>query len=249
MSDDDAELVALIDNELDESRRASLLARLAADEQLRQRYEELREAGAPLAASFDELLRQAPLARLRAALPAEKALRQPPRRFGGIAVGELAAGFLIGLLVAGAAAWAFGLIGEREDWRSAVAEYTQLYSNETFSPLNPDAALQAAELSFVGSKVGANLTPENVSLPGLRFTTAFMLSYGGSPLWVIAYVDPSRAPVLLCILANRAPNGQRVESNAATLAWWSRNGRTHLIIGRIPQERAAALAQALEKRV
>ena len=37
MSDDDAELVALIDNELDEGRRTALLARLAADERLRQR--------------------------------------------------------------------------------------------------------------------------------------------------------------------------------------------------------------------
>jgi hypothetical protein len=58
MSDDDAELVALIDNELDEDRRTALLARLAADNGLRQRYEELRQTGAPLAASFDVLLEQ-----------------------------------------------------------------------------------------------------------------------------------------------------------------------------------------------
>jgi hypothetical protein len=37
MSDDDAEPVALIDNELDEGRRTALLARLAADDGLRQR--------------------------------------------------------------------------------------------------------------------------------------------------------------------------------------------------------------------
>jgi anti-sigma factor RsiW len=39
MADDDAELVALIDNELDESRRTALWTRLAADERRRQRYE------------------------------------------------------------------------------------------------------------------------------------------------------------------------------------------------------------------
>ena len=60
--------------------------------------------------------------------------------------------------------------------------------------------MQAAELSHVGAKVGAYLTPENVTLPGLRFTTAFMLSYGDFPLGVVAYVDPAGAPVLLCIL-------------------------------------------------
>ncbi len=118
MSDDDAELVALIDNELDESRKTALLARLAADEQLRQRYEELRQTGAPLATSLDELLAQAPLARLRAALPADEPPRQSSRRFAGLALRELAAGVVIGLLVAGAAAWAastFGLFGGRED--------------------------------------------------------------------------------------------------------------------------------------
>jgi anti-sigma factor RsiW len=254
MTDDDAELVALIDNELDESSRTALLARLAADEQLRQRYEELRQTGEPLAATFDELLGQAPLARLRAALPADEPVRRPSGRFAGIALRELAAGFVIGLLAAGAAAWAassFGLFGEREDWRTAVAEYTDLYTKDTFDPLKPDVALQAAELSFVGGKVGANLTPENIALPGLRFTVAFMLAYEGAPLALIAYVDPSGAPVLLCILANQASNAPvRSERRGdLSLAWWSRSGRSHLVIGRISEERAAELAQMLEKRV
>jgi anti-sigma factor RsiW len=254
MTDDDAELVALIDNELDESSRTALLARLAADGQLRQRYEELRQTGAPLAASFDALLAQAPLARLRAALPASEPLRQASGRFAGIALRELAAGFVIGLLAAGAAAWIAlnsGLLGERKDWRTAVVEYTNMYSNETFTPLKPDAQLQAIELSALGARLGANLTPENVALPGLRFTTAFMLTFEGSELGVIAYVDPSGAPVALCIIANKAPDAPvRSERRGdLSLAWWSRSGRGNLVIGHIPEEQAVALAQMLEKRV
>jgi anti-sigma factor RsiW len=254
MTDDDAELVALIDNELDEGSRAALLVRLGADERLRQRYEELRQTTAPLATSFNTLLGQAPVARLRAALPLDEPLRQRSTRFPGIALRELAAGVVIGLLVAGGVTWAastFGLLGGKEDWRTAIAEYTHLYTNETFSPFNPDAAMQAAELSAVSPKVGASLTPENVALPGLRFTTAFMLSYGDDPLGVIAYVDPFGAPVLLCILADRASDApMRSERRGdLSLAWWSRSGRTHLVIGRIPEEKAIALAQMLEKRV
>jgi len=254
MSDDDVELVALIDNQLDESSRVALLARLAAGGQLRQRYDELRQTGAPLAASLDALLEQAPLARLRAALPAEESPRQRSRRFVGLPLRGLAAGFLIGLLVAGAAAWAaskFGLFGGREDWRTAVAEYTDLYTSETFSPLKPDAALQAAKLSEVRARVGGNLTPENVALPGLRFTTAFMLSYAGQPLAVIAYVDPSGAPVLLCVLGNSAPDAPiRSERRGdLALASWSDDGRSYLVIGRIPEEQAVALAQILKPRV
>jgi anti-sigma factor RsiW len=249
MSDDDAELVALIDNELDEGSRTALLARLAADEGLRQRYEELRQTGAPLAASLDELLMQAPLARLRAALPVDSPTRQPR-----IAARGLAAGIAIGILAAGAAAWvalSLGLLRERENWRTAIAEYTNLYTNETFSPLNPDASLQAIELRALGARVGANLTPEGVALPGLRFTAAFMLSYDGAPLGVVAYVDPSGAPVLLCIIANDAPDApiRSERRDNLSLAWWSRGGRSRLVIGRIPEERAVALAQTLEKRI
>ena len=253
MSDDDAELVALIDNELDDSNRTALLARLAADDGLRQRYEELRRTGAPLVASLDELLMQAPLARLRAALPAEEPPRLPSRRFSGITLRDLAAG-MIGILAAGAAAWvalSLGLLRERQDWRTAVTDYTNMYSNETFSPLKPDAQLQAIELSALGARLGANLTPENVALPGLRFTMAFMLTYEGSPLGVIAYVDPSGAPVALCIIANDAPDApiRSERRDNLSLAWWSRGGRSRLVIGGIPEERAVALAQTLEKRI
>jgi anti-sigma factor RsiW len=252
MSDDDAELVALIDNELDESSRAALLARLAADGHLRQRYDELRQTGAPLAASFDALLEQAPLARLRAALSADEPARSPSRRF---ALRDLAAAFVIGLLVAGAAAWAASKLGlsggGREDWRTAVVEYTNLYTNETFGPLNPDAALQATELSAVRARVGGNLTPENVSLPGLRFATAFMLSHGGYPLGVMAFVDPSGAPVLLCVLANRPPDAPIRSERRGDLSFasWSDDGRSYLVIGRIPEEQVVALAQILKPRV
>ena len=207
MTDEDAELVALIDNELDESSRGPLLARLAADERLRQRYDELRAAGAPIASSLAELLGQAPLERLRAAISVDGPIRQPPGRSASNGLRQLAAGVVIGLLAAAAAAWvaaSFGLLEKPDDWRSAVVQYTNLYTDETFSALHPDASLQATELTAVGAKVGAKLTPENIALPGLQFTVAFMLSYDDSPLGVIAYVDPSGAPVLLCIFADRA---------------------------------------------
>ena len=144
-----------------------------------------------------------------------------------------------------------GLLRERQDWRTAVTDYTNMYSNETFSPLKPDAQLQAIELSALGARTGVNLTPESVALPGLRFTVAFMLSYNGAPLGVVAYVDPSGAPVALCIIANDAPDApiRSERRDNLSLAWWSRGGRSRLVIGRIPEARAVELAQTLEKRI
>jgi anti-sigma factor RsiW len=192
MTNEDAELVALIDNELDEVANGRLLTRLTEDEALRKRYEELRDAGAPIAAAFDALVERAPLPRLRAALPRLSAPRTASRPFAGITLRELAACIVSFLLGAGAAAWIAMSVApreEHEDWHAAVVGYTNLYTNETFSPLHPDAAQQAAELSAVGARVGAHLTPENLALPALRFTVAFMLSFEGSPLGAIAHVD------------------------------------------------------------
>ena len=144
-----------------------------------------------------------------------------------------------------------GLLGGSEDWRAAVVEYTKLYTNETYSPLHPDAALQAIELSALGDKVGVKLTPENVALPGLQFTVAFMLAFGGSPLGLIAYVDPAGAPVVFCVLANGGADAPiRTEKRGEfSLADWSRGGRGFLVVGRMPKERVAEWAQTLEKQI
>jgi len=254
MADEDAELVALIDNELDEAAKARLLARLAQDEALRKRYETLREAGAQISTAFDALLETAPLSRLRAMLPPETARRAGPRLLAGISFRGIAAGIVVGLLAAGAAAWialSVAPFEAQQDWLRAVAEYTELYTNETFAPLNPDASLQAIELAAAGARVGARLTPENVALPGLRFTVAFMLAYMGSPLAVIAFVDAQGAPVLLCIIDNQTPDAPlRSERRGdLSLATWSRGGRGHLVIGHIPEERAAELARSLQQRI
>ena len=254
MSDDDAELVALIDNELDESSRTALW-----------RVWRRMSGCASVTRSCGRLARRSRPPSTRCSgrrRSLVSAPRFPPtNRFAarlGASPGSPSAIWRRELSLAssraGAALWAasaFGLIGEQDNWRSAVVDYTNLYTNETFSPLNPDSALQAAELKLVGAKVGANLTPENIALPGLRFTTAFMLAYEGSPLGVIAYVDPSGAPVLFCIHANRAPDApMRSERRGdLALAWWARGGRGHLVIGHISEERAVALAQMLEKRV
>ena len=62
---------------------------------------------------------------------------------------------------------------------------------------------------------------------------------------------PRESPVLLCILAHPAPDApiRSERRDDLSLAWWSSSGRSHLVIGRIPMERAVALAQTLEKRI
>src|SRR6516225_4389157 len=105
MTGEDTELVALIDDELDEEAKSSLQARLAGDEGLRKRYEELRAAGVLIAASFDALIEEAPLPRLCAALHSVAIARPGSWTFSGVGLRDLAAGFVAGLLTTGVAAW------------------------------------------------------------------------------------------------------------------------------------------------
>jgi len=254
MSDEDAELVALIDNELDEDSKGRVLRRLADNVALRQRFEALRDAGAPIAASLDALLDKAPFARLRAALPREDAPRSARRPLGWIAFRELAAGIVIGLLAAGAAAWvALSSVPheEREDWRAAVVEYMDLYTNDTFAFDDIDPSIQAKKLKVIGDKVGTALTPDRVALPGLRFKTAQMLSYDGAPLGELAYVDAQGAPVLFCIIANGGADAPTRSERRGdySLTSWTRAGRGYLVIGRLPEQQIADLARTLEERL
>jgi hypothetical protein len=55
----------------------------------------------------------------------------------------------------------------------------------------------------------------------------------------------------LCILANGAPDAptQSERRGDLSLAWWSRSGRSHLVIGHVPEERAITLARMIEKQV
>jgi anti-sigma factor RsiW len=88
-----------------------------------------------------------------------------------------------------------------------------------------------------------------VRLPDLQFKVAFLLTYDGSPLGQIAFVDPRGDPVLFCVIANGADSPTRSERRGElSLSSWSRAGRGYLVIGRLPDERIADLARTLEKR-
>jgi len=215
--------------------------------------EALRDAKPPIGAAFDALLERAPLARLRAAIPPEVAARPAARRHGAIAFRELAAGFVVGLLAAAATAWlAFGVPGGgNDDWRSAVVDYMDLYTNETFAFPATDAETQGRELATVGARVGVALTPQAVAAPGLEFKVAFVLGYDGTPLAEIAYVDLTGEPVLLCVLAKAGADAPiSVERrDGYALANWARAGRNYLVIGRLPEPRISDLARTLEARL
>jgi anti-sigma factor RsiW len=126
----------------------------------------------------------------------------------------------------------------------------ELYTNETFALRNPDQTIEALKLNLVAKRVAVALTPEKVSLPGLRFESADLLSYGGAPLGEIAYVDSRGSPALFCIIANGGADTRNYSEKRGDLAMssWSHGGRGYLVIRHMPEGQIAKLAQTLKTR-
>lgn len=248
---DDERLAALIDNELDEGDRTALLERLAQDDALRARLSSMKEDRDRLVGSFDALLGQAPLDRLRAALPPAEAEARPSRPHRRTGWPQLAAGVVIGLLLGGAAWLGLrGLGGERESWRTAVTEYMELYTPDTFALEDADSAVQARQLRSVSAKIGVEITPESVAIPGLRYRTALNLSYEGAPLAEIAYTDPTGAPALFCVIADGAPDAppRTAEEKSVSHVTWSRGGKSYMLVAHMPAREVDDLARNLVAR-
>jgi hypothetical protein len=139
---------------------------------------------------------------------------------------------------------------EETNWRSAVVEYMQLYTPDTFASQNPDPDLAATELKGVGDKVGVALTPQNTAVKDLRFRVAFNLAYAGAPLAEVAYTDANGNPAAFCVTAN----GERTlplhteTRNGLSYATWSKDGKSYILIARLLEAQIAELAQPLEAR-
>jgi len=177
----------------------------------------------------------------------------PPPRGTSIGWTELAAGVVVGLLLAWAASWVGfggGVSLGRGTWRSAVIESMDLYTPETFALANPDNAVQDRQLRAVSARLGIDVTPDKIALPALRYRTALILAFDGQPLAEIAYTDAGGSPVLFCVIDDGKPDAQPRMAARQGLSYvaWSRGGRSFMFVARLPEDRVAELALPLETR-
>ena len=246
----DADLTAYLDGEMAGEPREVLAARLGRDAELRDRLALLARGGRPFRQTFDALLDQAPTERLDAILaslpePQPTPARRTWSRTASLAVA--AAGIL--LFLAGIAADRLLPFGreETENWRQAVAEYLTLYSADTLTAVPDDPSYRAAELASVGQRLGLDLSPERIALPGLALKRTQLYRLEGVPLAQISYLDPESGPVAFCILqAPKAGREFEVEQREGqTIIYWSRGDRTFMLVGMMAASRLRALAETL----
>jgi anti-sigma factor RsiW len=250
----DEEITAYLDGELDDARRSTLEARLTADSAARVRLDTL-SAGRPPSEPFDLLLGMAPIGRLEAMLDAaDKPAPQTWGSFGGLRA--LAAAVVL-LILGGAIG--FGLsrglepthVAEAPSWRAVVADYVALYTADTFALAPADPEAYAPRLKVVGDGLGLALAPDMVALPGLDLKGAILFHYDGKPLGQVSYLSTQYGPVAFCIIKNGRDDTPLAfeERRGMNVAFWNDGGRGYLIIGAMPREDLAPLAETLASRV
>lgn len=250
---DDVRLVAFLDGEISEAEAAEFTRRLAAEPALRQRFDQIRKADAPLRDAFAAMLNDAPMTRLRASLPSAGAPR--------VAMSDrfalrwaAAALFAVVLFGAGFAAARFTApappdeVAASESWRQAVAEYMTLYTAETFG--SAQVTTSNHDFETLGQRVGVSLDRESLNLVGLSLRGSELLQFQGAPLLQIGYVEAQK-PVAFCILRdNEADAPLTLFSRAGFVAAsWAKGGVGFMLIGQLPPDRTEAYARTLQGRI
>ncbi|MET3853581.1 anti-sigma factor [Rhizobium sp. OAE497] len=254
----DEQLTAFLDGELQQQEMARIEALANEDEEVAARIEFLANGSMPFREAFAPLLDEAPKDRLEAmlaAIPAPAAAAKTERsaitRRG--LFGALAASLAVGIIADRAYLGIGRNLGRDEgsEWRSVVAEYIALYTPDTLAGPVPPADVQTAQLARVDSKLGLNLSPEAVALPGVDFKRAQLLEYDDHPLAQIAYLDPETGPMALCIV--RSDKGEKepdIEGRKGmNVIYWSTATHAFMLIGHAPVDRMREIADAVRPKL
>ncbi len=252
----DEMLVAFLDGELDSETRKEVENLIESDENVADRLRFLSSSSLPFRDAFNPLLDSAPKAKLDAmlaeVLPSEPIRKQANgwnrRGFLAAAIGFIAVGIAADRTFLGVQS---SLHGDQEgsDWRSVVAQYMSLYTSDTLGNAPADVAMQTEQLRGVGVKLGLNLTPELVQLPGTTLKRAQMLAYDGKALGQITYLDAAQAPMALCIVQSskgaKAPDSER--RHGMNVIYWSSDTHAFMLIGHEPLANIKAMSDRLRQ--
>jgi hypothetical protein len=228
----DEQLVAYLDGELEQEYRHQLDNAIAEDSLLSLRVQWLSRSNLPYKNAYEELAQQAPLDRLQARLDAIPSPERPglSRRWfiAGAAAALVAGGVLADRLFLGWHA------AQSNNWRALVGDYMALYVPQTLDHLPTDEASQRAQLRTIDARLGLNLSPATLKLPGAEFKRAQTLEYDGVPIAQIVYLDAKHGPLALCVTRSNSgsqplAHERRHEMN---VVYWTEREHAWMLIGR-----------------
>ncbi|WP_095187212.1 anti-sigma factor [Pseudomonas sp. Irchel 3E19] len=245
----DEQLVAYLDDELAVEQRQQIDSAIADDPLLSLRVQWLRRSSLPFRKAYDELAQQAPLDRLQARLDVVPSPERPglSRRWfiGGAAAALVAGGVLADRLFL---RWQ---AQQAHNWRALVGDYMALYVPQTLEHLPTDEAAHRAQLRTIDARLGLNLSPAGLKLPGAELKRAQMLEYDGVPIAQIVYLDARHGPLALCV--TRSNSGSRPltheQRHEMNVVYWTEREHAWMLIGHDAAVELEAKAKLLRSRL
>lgn len=267
----DEALLAYLHGQLSDSDTDAMRDAIAADDDLRERADELQRGGEEIADAFALMLDDAPEDRLKAMLAEieapEVATFTPPVAAndqswsGGMRL--LAAAVALLIAFGGGVTSSFLFTPEPEpapkpkmmaspavQLRDAVSHYMALYSKTTLEMMPTNAKMQARGLKAASDALGLPLSKQQVSLDSAELKGARILTFKDKPLIQIGYLHNGETPLAICITKAHEPaHDLRTETRwRQNMAYWSDDEHVYVVLGKLPQDTINDIAQTFAKR-
>jgi len=229
MAIDDRDLLAYADGQLARERRAEIEAAMASSTDVVRRVRAMRASALPYAAAFEaQILPPVPRElshRIEALVSADCHRQQRsrwewPRLTAAFAAGVL--GCVVALRLLSSGVPTFLPTAQVEPWIQAVADYQQLYSRATVTPVTEDAQASARVISDLWTSDGMKVVVPDLRDSGLSFKRVQRLSFHDTPIVQMVYLPEQGEPIALCVTRDtrpdEKPHAQQI-GKLSSIAW------------------------------
>ena len=267
----DETLLAYLHGQLSGTEADAMRDAIAADDELRERADELQRGGEEIAQAFAVMLKDAPDERLAAMLAEiDQPDSTPPIPLtpandaswsGGMRLLAAAVALLIAFGGGVTSSFIFTpepppppkskmMASPAVQLRDAVSHYMALYSKTTLEmvPSNPKA--QSRSLKAASDALGLSLSKKQVSLKSAKLKGARILTFKDKPLIQIGYLHNGETPLAICITRAHEPaHDLKTETRwRQNMAYWSDDEYVYVVVGKLPQDTINDIAQTFAKR-
>lgn len=139
-------------------------------------------------------------------------------------------------------------------WVKAAAGYQQLFERQTVSDYQLTDARKAKALNAIRTQDQLPLLLPDLTAAGLDLKAILRLSYHGEPLIQIVYLPKSGAPIALCVMKAKQPDGnhttqyKRLSVENMDVVTWQKAGLQYALIAAPGRDDLDVLAKDVASR-
>jgi len=266
----DETLLAYLHGQLSGTEADAMRDAIAADDELRERADELQRGGEEIAQAFAVMLEDAPEERLAAMLaeidqpevtPAAPLTAANDSSWSG-GMRLLAAAIALLIAFGGGVTSSFLFTPEPApppkkmmaspavQLRDAVSHYMALYSKTTLEMMPSNAKMMARGLKAASKALDLPLSNKKVALKSAKLKGARILTFEDKPLIQIGYLHNGETPLAICITRAKEPaHDIKTETRwRQNMAYWSDDEYVYVVLGQLPQGTINDIAKTFAKR-